>query len=171
MATHRLNITGGLLPDTTGEAFYEPYSVLATNDQWRHLVIRLGASNSAEPTVKHGLYGKFSVPQNYASNPRIIIHWTSTLTTGNVVFDFDYRAVGGNDAESLDQVGTQQAATVTDAAPSAANNQLEAALSLSAGNFTAGDTVEFFVGRDGVNVSDTLAGSAIVHSIEFEYTD
>lgn len=110
MATHRKSIVGfGTKPDTTGECFFEPYSVLATNDVWDRLVARFGSSNAAQPTLRHGFHGGFVVPKNYVAAATLVIVWSATLTSGNVVWDFDYRTVAGNDTTSLDQAGTEEA--------------------------------------------------------------
>ena len=167
MATHRIPILGaGTIPDATGNAFFEPYSIKATNDQWRHLVAVLNDSGT-----KVGLYGSFWVPKNYVGTPKIIVVWATTATTGNVVWDFDYRAIGGDDTESLDQSGTQEAVTVTDAAASAAHERLTPEMALTAANLAADDLVEFFFARDGASASDTLAAAALVHALIFEYAD
>src|SRR3712207_6363870 len=136
MATHRLPLfSWALRPDDTGECFPAPYDIYATNDVWKRMVLVFGSSNSAQPTVRHGVHGGFAVPKNYAGGSNLIVVWTATLTTGNVVWDFDYRTTGGNDTTSLDLTGTEQALTVTDAAPGAANRRLEASISLTAANF------------------------------------
>lgn len=159
------------VPDTSGNCWFEPYDVLATNDVWDYLVVRFGSSNAAQPTTRIGLRGSFDVPQNYVGTASIIVHWTATVITGDVVWDFDYRAIGGDDLESLDQAGTQEAVTVTDTAPSAANERMTATLSLTSANLAAGDTVQFELFRDGVDVADTMAASAIVHEVIFQYND
>lgn len=172
MATIRKPILGhATKPDAGGECFQEPYSILATNDVWDHLVWRFGSDNTAQPTTRHGIYGLFEVPQDYVDTANIVIVWTATLTSGNVVWDFDYRAVGGNDTESLDQSGTQESVSGTDAAPSAAHERLEVTIALTDGNLAAGDTVEFYLPRDGADASDTMAGSALLFEAFFEYAD
>lgn len=172
MATHRKSIMGfGTKPDTSGECFFEPYSIVATNDVWDRMVCRFGASNAAQPTVRHGFHGGFIVPQNYVGTAAIIIVWTASIITGDVVWDFDYRTVGGNDTTSLDQAGTEQALTVTDTAPGAANRRLEATISPTAANFSAGEEVEFFFARDGADAADTMAGAALLFSLSFQYAD
>jgi len=172
MATHRLPIFGwSMRPDDTGECWLEPYDVLATNDAWKRLVLRFGASNAAQPTVRHGAHGGFTVPKNYVGSSVLVIVWTATLTSGNVVWDFDYRTVAGNDTTSLDQSGTEQAVTVTDAAPGAAHRRLEITSSLTAANFAADEEVEFFLARDGADAADTMAGAALLFNAFFEYAD
>lgn len=172
MATHRIPILGwSARPDDTGECFFEPYDLLATNDVWDRLIARFGASNSAQPTVRAGLHGGFTVPKNYVSAPKIIFVWTATLTSGNVVWDFEYRTVGGDDTTSLDQAGTEESLTVTDAAPGAAHRRLETSVSLTAANLTVDEEVSFFLARDGADAADTMAGSALLFQALFEYAD
>lgn len=172
MATHRIPILGpSTLPDTSGECWMEYYPALATNDVWKMLVGRFGANNAAQPTVRHGMYGSFIVPKNYVGTPKVYFFWTATLTSGNVVWDFEYRAIGGDDAESLDQAGTQESLTVTDAAPTAAHRLLTPSVTLTAANLAADDLVEFFLARDGADAADTMAGSALLFAAIFEYAD
>jgi hypothetical protein len=158
-------------PDTTGECWYEPFPILATNDVWGHMIARFGASNAAAPTVRHGFWNSFRVPSDYVGSAVIRIVWTATLTTGDVVWDFEYRTVNGNDVNSLDQAGTEQSVTVTDTAPGAALRQLEVTIALTATNFSVGDEVEFGLFRDGADAADTMAGSAILQNLVFEYSD
>lgn len=159
------------VPDSSGDCWQEPYSILATNDVWGLLIYRFGLSNAAQPTTRIGLRGQFTVPQNYSSAAVVIPVWTTTLTSGDVVWDLDYRAVGGDDAESLDQAGTQESVTVTDTAPSAAHERLTPSLNPTDGNFAPGDTVLFELFRDGADAADTMAGSAILFDLIFQYSD
>ena len=120
MATHRISILNwATVPDTSGNVYMEPYNILATNDIWDRLVTIF-----RDTATRIGLPGGFTVPKNYVGTAKIIVVWTATATTGDVVWDFDYRAVGGNDTESLDQTGTQESVTVTDTAPTAIHNRL-----------------------------------------------
>lgn len=161
------------MPDTTGECWAEPYSILATNDRWPYNIFRFGLNNAAQPTVRHGFYGSIVIPQNYANTPVLRILWTSSLTTGDVVWDFDYRVVGGNDTTSLDQTSQDEAVTVTDTAPGAAHRLLDVTINLTSGNFTSsgGKILQFGFFRDGVDAADTLAGAAILHNLLFRYSD
>lgn len=149
----------------------EPYSVLATNDVWGLMIWRFGASNAAQPTTRIGLRGQFTVPQNYVGTASFKPIWTATLTSGNVAWDLDYRTVGGDDTTSLDQAGTEESITVTDTAPGAAHRRLTPSLSPTSANFAAGETIEFEFFRDGADAADTLAGSAILVDLLFQYND
>lgn len=174
MATHRIPILGyATKPDTSGKAWFEPYSILATNDVADRTVLRIdeNANNNTAITTKAGVYGAFEVPQNFVGSAAIVIVWTSTKTTGDAVFDFDYRGVGGDDSESLDQATWQESVTVTDTAPGATDRRLETSVNLTSSNLAAGDTVPFFFGCDGVDAADTLAGARLVHGLYFQYAD
>lgn len=166
MATARKSIFNhATVPDTSGNVFQEPYTVKATNDVWGHLVFIFNDTASRD-----GLLGQFYVPDNYASGANLVLLWTSTATSGDVEWDFDYRAVGGNDTESLDQAGTQESVNANDTAPSAVNERMEIAIALTDGNFAAEDTVEFELFRDGTDGGDGMAAAAILFDAWFEYT-
>jgi len=167
MATHRIPILGwNTLPDTSGSVFFEPYPTKATNDRWDH-----GHWVFNDTATRLELYSLFNVPKNYVGTASIIVVWTSTATSGNVVLDFDYRAVAGNDTESLDQTTQDEQLTVTDAAPGAANRRLETSMSVTSSNLVADDTVEFLIARDGASGSDTMAAAAQLVGLYFQYAD
>ena len=173
MATHRLPILGwATRPDDTGEAFFEPEDVnFGSNDLARNFVLALGSALAAQPTVKHGVYGSFLIPKNYVSTPKIFVEWAGTLTSGDVVYDFDYNAVGGDGAESLDPSAWQESVTVTDTVGGTARRKMTCSMTLTAGNLAVDDVVQFFFGRDGADGADTMAGRAYVTALIFEYAD
>lgn len=166
MATHQIPILGfATCPDASGNVWAEPYSIVATNDVWPYLIFRFKDS-----ATKDKLYGEFTVPQNYVGTAAIIPVWSSTATSGNVIWEFAYRTVGGDDTTSLDQSGTEEAPTVTDAAPTAANRRLTPSISPTSANFAAGEKVQFYLARDGSG-SDTMAADAQLHGLLFSYAD
>lgn len=167
MTTHRIPILGfGMKPDNSGDVFIEPYSVKATNDVWDRMVIIFN-----DTATRIGLHGGFPVPKGYVSAANLIIVWTTTAIVGDVEWDFDYRAVGGNDSESLDQSGTQESVNSNDTAPSAVHERLEKSIALTDANFAVDDTVEFTLFRDGTDGGDTMAAAAILFELFFEYAD
>ena len=172
MATHQISLLGGqTCPDSSGNCWQEPYSILATNDVWPFLIYRFGLSNAAAPTTRIGLIGAMTIPQNYVGTASIIPVWTATLTSGDVVWDFDYRAISGNDTESLDQTTNVESVSVTDTAPSAAHERLTPSVSLTSSNIAAGDTIEWGIFRDATDAADTMAGSAILVDLILQYAD
>lgn len=167
MATHRIPILGwSTVPDDGGDVFFEPYTTKATNDNWGHHVLVFN-----DTAAKESLYGVFDVPQNYVDTANLVVVWTSTATSGDVEYDFDYRAVGGNDTESLDQATAQESVNSNDTAPSATDERMEISIALTDGSFAAGDTVEFILSRDGTDGGDTIAASVLVFGVFFEYAD
>lgn len=165
MATRARSILSQFRPGSSGNVFFEPYSVKATNDVWQHDVLVFNDTSTRDLG-----YGQFTVPPDYVGSPVFRIIWTSTATSGNFIADLDYRTVAGNDANSLDQSGVEEALTVTDAAPGAAHRRLEATMAATAANFAAGETCEFLFGRDGAS-ADTIAAAVMIHDLLFEYSD
>lgn len=167
MATHQPSMLGNFLPDATGNAFVEPYPLKATNDIFKGPVLILNDSGA-----ECGIYGFYHVPQNYVGSAVVKPIWTSTAIAGNVVLEFSYRAISGDDAESMDQATFQETGvTVTDAAPSAVNERNVPSIGLTSANIAAGDTLEYYFYRDGLSASDTMAAAAIVFDLIFEYAD
>jgi len=167
MAIHRIPILGWqTLPDTIGDVFLQPADVKATNDVWDRLVFVFNNTSARD-----GLHGAFNVPKNYVGTANLIVVWTSTATSGDVEWDFDYRAIGGNDAESLDQTGTQESVNANDTAPSATDERMEISISLTNANFAADDTVLFTLFRDGTDAGDTITAAVQLIDLFFEYTD
>ena len=167
MATHEISLLGpSTVPDTSGNCWQEPYTIAATNDVWALLVYRFKDSGT-----KVGVYGQFTVPQNYVGTAAVKPVWTATATTGNIVWQFEYRTVGGDDTTSLDQAGTEETPNVTDAAPTAAHRRLQPTISPTSANFAAGETVEYYFVRDGSVVGDTLAADGLLFDLLLSYSD
>lgn len=163
-------LNGSLNLDTTGECFVEEYPVTAANDHWKHNVIRLGSAAAAQPTVKHGFYGRFRVPHDYTGSASLEITWTSPITSGDVSFGCELRDVSGDDSESLDQTTAHETPTVTDTAPGAVNRKMKATLSLTSANYAADDEVVFYFFRDGTAGADTLAGPVVINDVVLQYS-
>lgn len=167
MATHEVGIFNWRTnPDNTGNALFEPYTVKATNDTWKHMVAVFN-----DTATRIGFYGAFDVPQNYVGTAKLVIRWTTTATSGDVEWDMDYRAIGGDDTESLDQATAQESVNLNDTAPSAANERQVCTIDLTSANFAAGDTVEFGLFRDGTDAGDTIAAAVQIHAVVFQYAD
>lgn len=166
MATKRLDLTRLLTPDTSGDVFPALSSAYDTNDRFPHEIWAF-----RDTSTKVSLTGKFTIPKDFVGSPKIILVWTSTVTTGNVVWDVEYAPIGGNDAESFDPSADTETDTVTDAAPGAASRRLETSVDWTAGNLAVDDDVLVKVSRDGADAADTLAGVAQLRGIFFEYVD
>lgn len=167
MATHRIPILGAAtFPDSSGNVFFEPQSVKGTNDQFPQLIAIFN-----DTATRIGLGGRFSIPKNYVGTANIIIVWTTTAIAGDVEWDFDYRAVGGDDSESLDQAGVQETVNLNDTAPNNAWERMELPIALTSGNFSVDDTVSFALYRDGTDGGDTIAAAVSLFELLFQYSD
>ena len=165
MPLHRLPILGvNLKPNDP--VFPEPYSVKATNKLWRHYGFIFPDTGSRD-----GLSGMFTVPKGYIGTADIVLAWTSIVIAGVLGWEFDYRAVGGDDSESYDQATAQETIILTDNAPTSVNNRLVVVGSLTDGNFSPDDDVEFELFRNGAGSIDTLVGAAIAKRLFFQYSD
>jgi hypothetical protein len=155
--------------------WFEPQDILATNDVWDRLLLRIdeNGGNATALTTRAGVHGAFTVPKNFVGTAKIIVEWSATVTTNVTVFDFEYRAVGGSDAESLDQAGTQESLTITTGSgePSAAWERMEDEFTLTSGNFAVDDIVSFFFARDGTDGADTKASATLIFGLYFQYAD
>ena len=169
MATFRLPILGwATRPDASGDVFFEPQTIVGSNDFFQEMVLTFNDSGNDDE-----LFGRFNVPKNYVGTANLVIVWTSTAITNDVEWGFAYRAVGGNDAESLDQATAQEALLSgnNDVAPSAANERMEFTIALTDANFAADDTVQFIFSREGADAGDSIAAIVRVFDLFFEYDD
>lgn len=167
MATHRVSILNAFSkPEAGGDVRIEPSSQHLTNDLYDHLIVVF--DNTA---TRDGIHGIFTVPQNYVDTANLVLIWTTAATTGDVEWDFDYGAIGGNDVETLDPSTDQQSVNAADTAPSATFERMEISIALTDANFAAGDVVPFTLFRDGTDAGDTLADEALLFAAYFEYAD
>lgn len=165
MATHKLSILGdGLKPDNSGAVYQQPYTVEDSAAVIDPLVWILEDSGT-----KIGLSGKFKIPENYVGTAKITVLWNANATSGAAVFDLSYLA--RTTGEDMGAAATDTTDTVTTTTNGTAFNLNESSMTLTSADFAAGDTVPFEVFRDGANASDTLAVSAIIWDIVFEYAD
>lgn len=168
MATHIIPILGhGTLPDTSGSVYQEPAAVnFQANDRYPHMVWVF-----ADTSTRLTLGGTFRVPNNYVGTAKILVVWGTTVTTGKVVWEFNYTAIAAT--ESADPSADQEAVTSTGTTvPGTARLYAQETITLTSTNFAAGDTVQFGLARDGLDTTnDTAAASAYVAGVFFQYDD
>lgn len=166
MATNRTRIVPGAggIPDSSGDVYWRPWSTVTgvTNDVWQHQVLTFLASGTS---AKY--YGTFVVPKDYNTSPQIIVRWASGSLTGAVKFNFFYVAREAGEA-SLDDSSEDETASTTETA-STAKELVEGSISLTAGNFSGEDLVQFYLERNSGDAADTLAQAAHVFDVLFEY--
>ena len=164
MATRRINILNfATLPDTSGNVWFEPAALTQTNDRYPQMVARF-----KDTATKDSLGIRFPVPDNYVGSPVMEVIWTSTATTGNVIWVIDYNS--GSKTATLDPSTDEESPTVTTAAPGTSQTGVASRMTLTAANLAANDIFQGKVSRNGAG-SDTMAADAVVYNIIFEYVD
>jgi len=164
MATHRLSILGfATLPDASGNVWFEPAVLTQTNDRYPGLVARF-----KDTGTKDSLGIRFPVPNNYVSAPVIEVIWTTTATSGNAIWDFDYSSAAKT--ASLDPSADEESLTVTTAAPGSSQTGVASQMSATAANIAANDILQGKLSRDGAS-SDTIAADLVVYDVIFQYSD
>lgn len=163
--TFRVEIeTAQTLPDTSGNVWAEPASISQpTNDRYPNIVFRF-----KDTATKDGLGGSFTVPKNFVGSPKIYAMWTTTATSGNAIWNFDYTAIAAG--ETLDPSADQESLTVTTAAPGTTQLRVDSSMSITAANLAVDDIVQFKFSRNGAG-SDTIAADLILYKLVFEYQD
>jgi hypothetical protein len=166
MATHRINILGAATkPDDSGNVYQEPAAInLQSNDRYPEMVWVFKDSSTR---IKLG--GVFQVPQNYVGTPKIGVAVAAVPTTGAWRFEFDYTSIA--DGESSDPSADQESVGATVTVPGTARLLDVQEIALTAGNFAAGDWVQFSIVRDGTDAADTLAASLFLLGAYFSYAD
>lgn len=148
-------------PDGSGNIYQREAPAVMLNDAFNHLLWAF--ENTGIVRIK--LNGLFRVPEQYLTSPKLVVLWTAT-SSGNAVFDFDYRSIAPG--ETFDPVSVQESVSVTDAAPTARFLK-KAEITLNSANFAAGDTVPFEFSRDLSNASDTISTTIYVSGLYFQY--
>ena len=104
---------------------------------------------------------------NGAFPVNVFLKWTAPATSGNVVWDMDYKSI----AEGEDLGGAEVNVTVTDAAPGTADFKLTSpVLVIPAGVITQGDTISLNFRREGGDGGDTMTGDAVLIGVELQFT-
>lgn len=165
MATHRLYFGGLLVPDTSGNVYWQPASILDSNDLYPTVPVLVFADSG----TKIGASCVLPVPKNYVGTAKIGGRWKTTATTGDVVFDVDYRSIATN--EPGDPSSHQESLTVTDTADGTARDLNDFEVTPTASNLAVDDSLFITISRDGANGSDTLAASVELVDAWLEYAD
>lgn len=166
MATFKFSVLGpNLRPDTSGNVYQLSYDLVDTG-----AVISPFVWVFAQGTTKDGLRGEFIIPQDYVGTAKMTVLWVANATSGAAVFDLSYLA--RTDAEDMGAAATDTTDTVTTTTDATAFGLNTSTMTLTAGDFAAGDIVVYELFRDQVDAADTLtANDVAVFDVLFEYAD
>ncbi len=164
MATHRISMLGAAtLPDTSGNVWLEPAALTQTNDRYTQMVVRF-----KDTATKDSLGLRIPVPNNYVGSAVIEVIWTTTATSGNAIWTYDYNS--GSKTATLDPSTDEENLTVTTAAPGSSQTGVASRMTFTASNLAANDILQGKLSRNGAG-SDTIAADLIVYDVIFEYAD
>lgn len=164
MATHRISVMGfATLPDTSGNVWFEPAALTQTNDRYPQIVGRF-----KDTATKDSLGIRFPVPNNYVGSAVIEVIWTTTATSGNAIWTFDYSSA--SKTSSLDPSADEESLTVTTAAPGSSQTGVASRMTFTSANIAANDILQGKISRNGAG-SDTIAADLVAYDIIFEYAD
>lgn len=165
MATIIADVFGALqLPDTSGNVWAEPASLTQTNDLYPQMIWRF-----KDTATKIKLGFRFIIPNDYVGSPVFGVVWTSTATSGDVVWDLDY--VCAARTATLDPAADEENLTVTSTAPGTSQTGVNPTMSATAANLSAGQVIQGVLARDGASGSDTMAADAVVYGLYFQYAN
>ena len=163
MATHRIPILGfNTVPDASGDVFFQPYSVVDVGATIDPLVLTFNDSGA-----KDGVRGNFRVPENYVGTAKLLIVCTGNATGGTIVFDWSVLTRSG--AEDMGDGTTRTTETGNVTKGGTVFLREEITITLTDGDYAAGDEVLFELFRD--TITDTMAAATAVFGVYFEYSD
>lgn len=165
MATHRLSFGGLLVPDTSGNVFWQPSSILDTNDLAPTVPVLVFKDTATLDTAA----AEFAVPKNYVGTAKVIVRYKCTAITGNVLWTLDYRAIAATESGDPSTWQESLAGTAT-AVPGTTNLLADITFTLTSANLAVDDTVLVRVGRNGAG-ADTVAASLQFVDGFFEFAD
>lgn len=177
MATHRLSILGGEKPEST-----VPLDLIS-NQITSATLPSIGANLAyvmADGGADEGIYGSFDVPANYVGTPKIIIKVVldgAPSAAQTLQFGFRKRANANNevadgtfDAEQTSVVSGRGDSIVGSNGAGYSDEDLAVfEVTLTAGDYAAGDQVEFYVYLDSSGTD--YAGNALLRDVLFQYAD
>lgn len=167
MATFRLSFAPLLQPDTSGNAVWQAASVLDTNDLYPTNQVLIFKDTST--LIKS--FGTFLIPANYVGTAKIVVRYKTTVTTGNVLWTLDYRAIAVGETGDPTTHQESLAGTAT-AVPATINLLADITFTLTSANLAANDTIYISLNRNGVGgTPDTAAASLQLIDAYLEYAD
>lgn len=165
MATFRMSIGPLLVPDTSGNVWWQPSSILDTNDKFPTVPVLIFKDTSTKDTAMCG----FQIPKNYVSTPKFYVRFKTTATSGNALWTIDYTTIATG-ATGDPSAYTESLAGTATAVPGTTNFEAEHSLTATAGNFAVDNHCLITVGRNGAG-ADTVAASLQLIDLIFEWAD
>jgi hypothetical protein len=156
MAVAQIEITPRI-PDSSGNGFPIFYNATPHRHLWYGFL----------KDVAGYWYGQFSVPQDYASGPKIIMSMAANATTGNTRLAVSsFRTANAATYDGTYTTETAQDITL----PATAYLRKDVTFTITTASIAIGDDISFRLDHEGAHANDTLAVDTLMSKAVFEYT-
>ncbi len=161
-----VNILGAMtLPDSSGNVYADAFANATSTAFAKNLDFTF-----LDTATKDCLYGLYTVPKDYVSAAAVSPIWAAnTATIATTTWEFSYRDIATG--SSMAQGTAQETASTTSVTTATLFSRQAPTISVTAGNFTAGDSVQYKFCRDGTDSKDTMAATATLQSLMFNYAN
>lgn len=169
MATREIDILGAMTAgDSSGEAYFQPAEVAMTLGTAVFDTLRV--LTMLAPTGSDiGVYGSFTIPQDYVDTPIIVIR--GVIAEAANVLGFGFQQISRADSEAFDTAfEVEDLASNSDWTGYAAEDMYEETIvPTPAAAWVAGDEIMFFAFRD--DSVDDQTGAFHATSLRLRYND
>lgn len=157
---------GAVMPDTSGNVWFEPAALTQTNDLYPQLIARF-KDTATNDSLGYG----FTVPNDYVANtaPQICHTWTTTATVGNVTWNLKYNSASST--STLDPVSSEENLTVTTTVSATSQTGVQSCFTLTASKLAANDYMQMVVQRAGNTTTDNTAADTTAYNTELVYNN
>lgn len=172
MATHRMSILGGEVPDSTVplDLVSNQITAAAAPSVGNNLAYVLADGGADE-----GIRGRFTIPKNFVSGAKIVVKGIldgAPSAGDDLAFGIRKRAVANNEAAdgTYDAEQTAQNADIGSTGTNHANEDLfEISITLTDGDYAVDDEVFFYAYIDASGT--TYTGNFLLTDLQFEFAD
>ena len=168
MATQEIPILGmNTAPDSSGDVFFEPLETALTLTTAAFGTL-LGLTMEFPTGADIGIFGKFTIPQNYSGSPVLVIR--GIVTDVDSVLAFGFQQVSRADNETIEVAF--EAEDLAEATPSghSLEDMYEETITITpTAAYVAGDEVFYFFFRD--EDQDDSTGDFILTGLFLQYAD
>lgn len=169
MATHDLPILGmSTKPDNSGDVYPSTLAAELTLGSAPGNELCMVLPTAATISADTGLYGKFTVPQNYVGTPVLVIEGVLDGAPASLVIAFGVQMKPLADDEAYDQALEAQAIASASSVGQADEDVYLETITLS-NTFAVGDSVPFFFFID--DSVHTYTGLFLLTGLFFRYAD
>jgi hypothetical protein len=165
MTAFRLSFADLLVPDTSGNVFWQPASLIDTNDFYGTNQILAFANTATHDKAN----ARIVVPKNYVGTATIVVRFKTTATSGDALWTCNYTSIAAN--ETGDPAAAQETlAGSATAVPGTTNLLKDITFTLTSANIAPDDTLFIQIGRNGAG-ADTVASTLQLVDCFFDYAD